>query len=80
MTKTEKNYYLNKACCAYYSGFGGIEIKDIIYGIDDKVVFVANAWAGKKSVHSRVIRCNAAGNIYFSFANTRIMLDECIRA
>lgn len=48
MTKAEKNYYINKDYVAYYSGFSGLEIKEIQYGIETYIIFVAGAWCSKK--------------------------------
>lgn len=78
MTNAEKNYYINKEYEGYYSGYGGIEIKEIQYGIEDYVVFVANAWYGKKSVHKAKIYYNS-DSTYFKFAGHRIKFSECLR-
>ena len=59
MTNNEKKAIIEKSALAYYSGFSGLEIKDIEYGIDDHIVFVAGAWYGKKSVHRAKI-CTTA--------------------
>lgn len=79
MTKQEKQYYINKEYTAYYSGFSGLEIKEIQYGIEDYIIFVAGAWCSKKSVHRSRIRYTAAGRAYFMYNGSRIPLDECIR-
>lgn len=79
MTKQEKQYYLNKEYQAYYSGFSGIEIKEIQYGIDDHIIFVAGAWCSKKSVHRSKVNYTQAGRGYFLYNGSRIPLDECIR-
>lgn len=44
MTKKD---ILKMETIAYYSGFNGLEIKDIEYGIDDHVLCVSGAWYGK---------------------------------
>lgn len=79
MKKEEKQFYMNKKSVAYWSGCSGIEIKDILYGINDSVVFVAGAWYGKKSVHKARIYNNASGNLYFKYHGYTIPFDECIR-
>ena len=82
MTKNEKIEMYNKKSIAYYSGLNGLEIKDIIYGIDDHVIFTVNAWYGKnsyKDVHMAKIYNNAAGDAYFRFKGYTIPLNECIR-
>ena len=69
MTKQEKITILEKPSFAYYSGFGGIEIKDIEYSIDDHIIFVANAWYGVKTVHKAKIYYSNTDNDYFRFKN-----------
>ena len=67
----------NKKSVAYYSGFGGLEIKSIEYGIDDKVEFIVGAWCNKRSAHK--VKIHYSNNIpYFKFNGIRIKLDECI--
>lgn len=81
MTKTEKQMYFNKPSMAYYSGLNGLEIKEIIYDIDDYIIFVVNCWYGKntyKDVHkSKIYYSN--NHDYFRFNGYRIPLNECIR-
>lgn len=48
---TKKEIYQNNATIAYYSGFGGLEVKHIEYGIDDYLHIVAGAWNGKRTYH-----------------------------
>ena len=81
MTKTEKQMYFNKPSVAYYSGLNGLEIKEILYGIDDYIVFTVNAWCGKnsyKDVHKSKIYYSDNSD-YFRFNGYRIPLNECIR-
>ena len=78
MKKAEKQKYLEKEYIGYYSGYSGIEIKDIQYGIEDYIIFVAGAWYGKKSVHRSKIYCG--NRDYFKYNGNRIYLDECLRA
>lgn len=75
MTKKE---YTNNNTIAYYSGFGGIEIKAIEYGIDDYVVFMASAWRSKHSMHKGKIYYNSS-RPYFKYKDIRIHLDDCIK-
>ena len=79
MTNNEKKAIIEKSALAYYSGFSGLEIKDIEYGIDDHIVFVAGAWYGKKSVHRAKINTTMNGKLYFNYRGNRVHLDECIR-
>lgn len=78
MTKNEKQAYINAPYQAYYSGFGGIEIKEIEYGIEDYVIYVAGAWCSKKSVHRAKVYYNG-DNSYFEYKGVKIPLNECIR-
>ena len=80
MKKAEKKYYLEKEYIGYYSGYSGIEIKEIQYGIDDYIVFVAGAWCSNKSVHRSKVYYTLSGRDYFRYNGNRIYLDECIRA
>ena len=48
---TKKEYCTDRPTVAYYSGFGGLEVKHIEYGTDDYVYLVASAWNGRKSYH-----------------------------
>ena len=78
MTKQEKNNIINMKTVAYYSGYSGIEIKDITHGIEDYVIFVADAFVGKGSAHKALIKYTRKGEPYFTFAGNRIRLDDCI--
>ena len=78
MKKAEKLKYLEKEYIGYYSGYSGIEIKDIQYGIEDYIIFVAGAWYGKKSVHKSKVHYGKRD--YFKYNGNRIYLDECLRA
>lgn len=78
MTKEEKRRYMEMSAVAYYSGFGGIEIKEIQYGIDDYVVFVANAWYPGRSVHrAKINYCWSRPSFRYHFLT--IHFDECLR-
>jgi len=79
MTKKEKAAILEKSAIAYYSGFSGIEIKEIESGIEDYVIFVAGAWCSAKSVHRAIIKSTTSGNLYFCYKGNRIPLNDCIR-
>ena len=79
MKKAEKKVILDAACIAYYSGFGGIEIKEIQYSFDDFVLFVSGAWTSQKSAHKCKIYYNSE-NPFFRYHNYKISLSDCIRA
>ena len=80
MRREEKQKYLEKEYIEYYSGYSGIEIKDIQYGIEDYIIFVAGAWYGKKSVHRSKVYYTPSGRNYFKYEGNRIYLDDCLRA
>lgn len=76
MTKKD---ILEMETIAYYSGFGGLEIKDIEYGIDDHVLCVSGAWNGKPKPHRLKIYYPASKAPYIKLHGYTIRLDECIR-
>ena len=78
MKNIEKLEILNARPIAYFSGFAGIEIKWVEYGIDDYIIFVAGAWCSNKTAHRTKIYYNG-DNAYFRFNNCRISLNDCIR-
>lgn len=73
-----KKDILKMEAIAYYSGFNGLEIKDIEHGIDDHVFCVSGAWAGKQKPHRLKIYYTSE-NAYIKLHGYRIPLDECIR-
>ena len=75
MTKKD---ILKKETIAYYSGFNGLEIKGIEYGIDDHVLCVSGAWYGKPKPHRLKIYYTSE-NAYIKLNGDKIRLDECIR-
>ena len=75
MTKKD---ILKMETIAYYSGFNGLEIKGIEYGIDDYVLCVSGAWNGKPKLHRLKIYYTSE-NAYIKLSGYRIPLDECIR-
>lgn len=80
MTKAEKNGVLILPCIAYYSGFGGIEIKNICYDCGETyIIYVAGAWCSNKTVHRTKVYYTIGGNDYFLYKGNRIPLNECIR-
>lgn len=79
MTKNEKNEAIFMQTVGYYSGYGGIEVKYIIYGIDDIVLFTAGTFCGKPSAHRAKIHYDT-DRPYFIYAGRRIHFDEILRA
>ena len=76
---TKKEICENNKTFGYYSGFGGIELKEFDYSINDSVYFTANSWNGKKSYHKARIYIGTNDHAYFIFKGVKISLDECIR-
>lgn len=72
---TKREFCENHDTIAYYSGFNGLEIKGIEYGIDDYMYCVSGAWYGKKTPH----RLKIYDGRYVKLHGCKIRLDECIR-
>ena len=79
MTKKEReNLIHNTKTVAYYSGWGGLEIKDIEHGIDDYIIFVSGTFYGRPAAHRSLIHYETAIP-YFNYNGHRIRFDECLR-
>lgn len=79
MTKAEKKAIIDKEYFAYYSGYAGIELKDIEYGIEDYITYVAGVLCSKPSAHRSKVYYSPGGRDYIRYMGNRIYLDECIR-
>lgn len=84
MTETEaREICQTEQTVAYYSGWGGVEIKKLIYDIDDFVVYVANAWNSDerypKFYGCSRVEYDAEGKPFFRANRHVIPFDECIR-
>ena len=75
----EKTEVLSKRSVGYFSGFGGLEVKEIEYGVSDTVLFVVGAWTGSKDAFRAVIRYDASGEPYFVYRGYHVRFDEIIR-
>lgn len=75
---TVKEMVMAKETVGYISACGGIEIKEIVYDIDDHVVFIAGAWCKDKSAHKRKIYYNGNG-AYFIYNGQRFNFNEIVR-
>ena len=75
---TVKEMVMEKETVGYISACGGIEIKEIVYGVDDHVVFIAHAWGANKSAHKRKIYYNSNG-AYFIYNGLRFNFNEILR-
>lgn len=76
---TKKEYCTDRPTIAYYSGFGGLEVRHIEYGIDDYIYLVVGAWNGRKSYH-RLKICYGTKSVYVRLFGRRCPLSEFIRA
>lgn len=76
---TKKEFCLKNPACAYYSGFSGLEIHGIEYGITDYLYCVSGAWGGSKSYHKLKIRYDAHEGAFVRLHGYKVPLDECIR-
>ena len=72
---TKREICTTEKSIAYYSGFGGFEIKKIEYGIEDYLYAVSGAWCSKKSYHKLKIY---EGD-YVKLHGCKIPLSDCIR-
>ena len=48
---SKKEICLSNETFAYYSGFGGVELRHVEYDIEDYIYCVSGAWCSKKSYH-----------------------------
>ena len=80
MTKEEKKAYENKRPVAVYpmSNWGGIEILDILYGIEDYVVYRFN-FGEPQELHRSKIRYGVNHSSFRTPAGYSVRLDECER-
>ena len=76
----KKSEIMNRKSIAYYSGFSGLEIKYIEYGINDYLYFVSGAWGAKskQKPHKLKIYHDNSGD-FVRLYGYKIPLNECIR-
>ena len=72
---TNKEIKAAETIAVYSFGYYGLEIKAVLYGIDDAIAYTDPAG----NAHKRRIYYNASGSSYFYYHNRRIRLDECLR-
>lgn len=74
---TKKEICLQNKAIAYYSGFGGLEVHHIEYGIEDYMYCVSGASSNSKSYHKlKVYYTDDSG--YIELHGCKIALDEFI--
>jgi hypothetical protein len=78
---SKKEYCQKNPAVAYYSGFNGLEIHGIEYGIDDYIYCVSGAWGSPKNYgyHKLEIKYDRHGNGYFIFHGYKCLLSDCIK-
>lgn len=64
---------------AYFSGWNGIELHHIEYGIVDYIYCVSGAWRGKKRYHKCKVFTAPDGGLYIRVNGQYIDLNDCIR-
>ena len=81
MTKQEMEQYRDKKPISVYpmGNWGGIEILDILYGIDDYIIWRYNWGEPEDIIHKAKIRSNPIGYNYITINGTKIKLDECMK-
>lgn len=78
MNKTERVHIDDMPTVGYWSCLGGVEVKEIQYGIEDYIVYISNAWNGSRSYHR--VKINYDGKrFYITLHGQRLYLDECLR-
>lgn len=80
MTKEEMEYYRDKKPIASYpiSNWGGIEILDILNGIDDYVVCRYNFGEPEEKLHRLKLQYSKTGAPFVYLEGTYVRLDKCI--
>lgn len=73
----KKEYCLKNPAIAYYSGFTGLEIHGIEYGVNDYVYCVSGAW-GPRSKY-KYHKLKIYNGEYFKLHGYKIPLNECLR-
>lgn len=76
---TKKEICTSNKSFAYYSGFGGLELKHIEYSINDYIYCVSGSWTGKPAYHKLKIHYGNNENHYIKLHGYRIPLADCIR-
>lgn len=73
--------YSETPTIGYYSmsNFGGLEILDIEYGIQDKLVTCFNWGTGRQMIRRNTIYSTPSGRQYIRKAGYRFYLDEMMK-
>lgn len=73
--------YENKKAIGYLcmSNFGGLEVLDIEYGIEDKLVTCFNWGTGRQMIRRNTVYATPKGRQYIRKAGNRYYLDEIMK-
>lgn len=71
----KKNEIIGMPTIGYWSALGGLEVKEIEYGIDDYCLCVSGAWGGAKTAH----RVKIYDGNCIKLHGYRFKFDECLR-
>ena len=74
----EKSKAMEKKSVGYWSTLGGVELKDIEYGIDDYALVVSGAWIGKQKMHRLKIHYTVDDG-YIRVYGLRLHFSDCLR-
>ena len=75
---TKKEICISNPTFAYFSGFNGLEVKHIEYGINDYLYCVSGAWYAPKHYHKLKIHYSNDG-IYIRFHGYRCFFHDFIK-
>lgn len=71
---------LNMKSIAYYSGFTGLEIKAVEYGINDYLLCVSGAWGAKSKQKPHKLKiCYDNNGGFVRLHGYKVPMNECIR-
>ena len=78
---TLKEQYKNTMAIGYagLSNWGGLEVLDVIYGIDNYLVTCLNWGEGRTRISRNKIYTNASGREYIRKDGRRFYLDDIMR-
>lgn len=78
----EKRDILNMPTIAYFSGYGGIEIKGFLHD-ENLVLYVQGTFEGKPTAHTSRLRWTEDAmpyfHIYVKRSGRRVYLNSCLR-
>ena len=75
---SKKEICLKNESFAYYSGFGGLELKKIEHGIEDYIYCVSGAWSSQKRYH-RLKVYYGENDSYIKLHGYKVSMSDCIR-